>query len=84
MEDGDNSWTLPHSRKIGETRLCVLCVLRWRLQKKIEKTWYHGRGSVYSTRVRWQCEAQSTYIGRDETGSVYLPTQLERTLQLYW
>jgi hypothetical protein len=26
---------------------------------------------------------QSTYIGRDETGSVYLPTQLERTLQLY-
>jgi hypothetical protein len=27
--------------------------------------------------------AQSTYIGRDETGSVYLPTQLERTLQLY-
>ncbi len=25
-----------------------------------------------------------TYIGRDETGSVYLPTQLERTLQLYW
>jgi hypothetical protein len=27
---------------------------------------------------------QSTYIGRDETGSVYLPTQLGRTLQLYW
>jgi hypothetical protein len=27
---------------------------------------------------------QSTYINRDETGSVYLPTQLERTLQLYW
>ena len=27
---------------------------------------------------------QSAYIGRDETGSVYLPTQLERTLQLYW
>jgi hypothetical protein len=27
---------------------------------------------------------QSTYIGRVETGSVYLPTQLERTLQLYW
>jgi hypothetical protein len=27
---------------------------------------------------------QSTYIGRDETWSVYLPTQLERTLQLYW
>ncbi len=24
------------------------------------------------------------YIGRDETGLVYLPTQLERTLQLYW
>jgi hypothetical protein len=30
------------------------------------------------------CWPQSTYIGRDETGSVYLPTQLERTLQLYW
>jgi hypothetical protein len=29
-------------------------------------------------------ETQSTYICRDETGSVYLPTQLERTLQLYW
>jgi hypothetical protein len=28
---------------------------------------------------------QSTYFYyRDETGSVYLPTQLERTLQLYW
>jgi hypothetical protein len=27
---------------------------------------------------------QITHIGRDETGSVYLPTQLERTLQLYW
>jgi hypothetical protein len=27
---------------------------------------------------------QSTYIGRDETGLLYLPTQLERTLQLYW
>ncbi len=27
---------------------------------------------------------QSTYIGRDETGSVYLHTQLERTVQLYW
>jgi hypothetical protein len=27
---------------------------------------------------------QSTYIGRYETGSVYLPIQLERTLQLYW
>ncbi len=26
---------------------------------------------------------QSTYIGRDETGSVYLPAQLERTPQLY-
>jgi hypothetical protein len=23
-------------------------------------------------------------IGRDETGLVYPPTQLERTLQLYW
>ncbi len=31
-----------------------------------------------------QFTPQSTYIGRDETGSVYLPTQLERTLQLYW
>jgi hypothetical protein len=27
---------------------------------------------------------QSTYFPREETGSVYLPTQLERTLQLYW
>ncbi len=29
-----------------------------------------------------QASTQSTHIGRDETGSVYLPTQLERTLQL--
>ncbi len=29
-------------------------------------------------------EAQSTYFPRDETGLVCLPTQLERTLQLYW
>jgi hypothetical protein len=28
--------------------------------------------------------AQSTYFPRDETGLVCLPTQLERTLQLYW
>ncbi len=34
--------------------------------------------------LRIQYIPQSTYIGRDETGSVYLPTQLERTLQLYW
>ncbi len=34
--------------------------------------------------VHSESEAQSTYIGRDETGSVYLPTQLERPLQLYW
>jgi hypothetical protein len=27
---------------------------------------------------------QSTYFPRDETGLVCLPTQLERTLQLYW
>ncbi len=27
-------------------------------------------------------EPQSTYSGRDETGGVYLPSQLERTLQL--
>ncbi len=30
------------------------------------------------------CGAQSTYFPRDETGLVCLPTQLERTLQLYW
>jgi hypothetical protein len=28
--------------------------------------------------------AQSHIFTRDETGSVYLPTQLEPTLQLYW
>jgi hypothetical protein len=27
---------------------------------------------------------QSTYFPRDETGLVFQPTQLERTLQLYW
>jgi hypothetical protein len=44
--------------------------------------------TVHSAQVRRQCvfpqvKPQSTYIGRDETGLVYLPTQLERTLQLY-
>jgi hypothetical protein len=29
-------------------------------------------------------QPQSTYFPRDETGLVCLPTQLERTLQLYW
>jgi hypothetical protein len=29
-------------------------------------------------------QPQSTYFTRDETGLVCLPTQLERTLQLYW
>jgi hypothetical protein len=27
---------------------------------------------------------QSTFFPRDETGLVCLPTQLERSLQLYW
>ncbi len=27
---------------------------------------------------------QNTYFPRDEAGIVCLPTQLERTLQLYW
>jgi hypothetical protein len=37
-----------------------------------------------------RCQAQRTIqpteniFTRDETGLVYLPTQLERTLQLYW
>ncbi len=29
-------------------------------------------------------QPQSTYFSRDEAGLVCLPTQLERTLQLYW
>jgi hypothetical protein len=37
---------------------------------------------IYIACTLWQ--PQSTYIGRDETGLVYLPTQLERTLQLHW
>jgi hypothetical protein len=31
-----------------------------------------------------QLLTQSTYFPRDETGLVCLPTQLERTLELYW
>ncbi len=38
-----------------------------------------GWGGVYRMST-----AQSTYFPRDETGLVCLPTQLERTLQLYW
>jgi hypothetical protein len=30
------------------------------------------------------CYHRVNIFTRDETGSVYLPTQLERTLQLYW
>jgi hypothetical protein len=42
---------------------------------------------------RWRskdCEIMDSWVHkvhiftRDETGLVYLPTQLERTLQLYW
>ncbi|MFN9907488.1 MAG: hypothetical protein ACK56F_15425, partial [bacterium] len=35
----------------------------------LQRHWYHHRVHI---------------VTRDETGSVYLPTQLERTLQLYW
>jgi hypothetical protein len=31
-----------------------------------------------------QCTHRVHVFTRDETGSVYLPNQLERTLQLYW
>jgi hypothetical protein len=31
-----------------------------------------------------KAKTQSTYFPRDETGLLCLPTQLERTLQLYW
>jgi hypothetical protein len=37
--------------------------------------------------IQWthpQTRSQRTYFTRDETGLVCLPTQLERTLQLYW
>jgi hypothetical protein len=48
-------------------------------------TWILGAGAHASHYVpRHQGSDHSTHIGRDETGSVYLPTQLERTLQLYW
>jgi hypothetical protein len=36
--------------------------------------------TVFTSKVK----PQSTYFPRDETGLVCLPTQPERTLQLYW
>jgi hypothetical protein len=52
---------------------------------KVASCWYCLRVTVTVNATRyWLCLSQSTYIGRDETGSVYLPAQLERTLQLYW
>jgi hypothetical protein len=51
--------------------------LRQPSKYSIARRYEGGEGGRKST-------PQSTHIGRDETGSVYLPTQLERTLQLYW
>jgi hypothetical protein len=47
-------------------------------------TEYSAPPLSHSTSTHALSPPQSTYIGRDETGSVYLPTQLERALQLYW
>ncbi len=41
--------------------------------------WWQWQGAS-----EWVSRSQSTYFPRDETGLVCLPTQLERTLQLYW
>jgi hypothetical protein len=47
-----------------------------------------GRTQIVSYVGKWGaevgCQPQSAYFTREETGSVYLPTQLERKLQLYW
>ncbi len=43
---------------------------------------YPGHSKVGGL-FRWRNHRVHIFT-RDETGSVYLPTQLERTLQLYW
>jgi hypothetical protein len=46
---------------------------------------HHGGQSSIPGRDMYKVSRpQSTYFPRDETGLVCLPTQLERTLQLYW
>ncbi len=39
---------------------------------------------VTRTAAVYSSDHREHIFTRDETGSVYLPTQLERTLQLYW
>jgi hypothetical protein len=46
--------------------------------------WMYLQSINFVKHIATMSVTQSTYIGRDETGSVYLPTQLEGTLQLYW
>jgi hypothetical protein len=41
-------------------------------------------GLKHKVRIYKEYHTQSTYFLRDERGLVCLPTQLERTLQLYW
>jgi hypothetical protein len=50
------------------------------LRKKTTSVFLH-----YRLQLGYLCAYHRAHIfTRDETGSVYLPTQLERTLQLYW
>jgi hypothetical protein len=52
---------------------CRLCI-------NLLRNWLMGEMGGCSNQR--EVRPQITYIGRDETGLVYLPTQLERTLQL--
>jgi hypothetical protein len=70
------------------------------MKKKIRQISPRGKEKVYTVtaftdptcwdhlgwcqKVRLCSCPQSAYFTRDETGSVYLPAQLDRTLQLYW
>ncbi len=50
--------------------MCLICTVFWK--------------PLLATKSCIAYRAQRTIFTRDETGLVYLPTQLERTLQLYW
>ncbi len=50
----------------------------------LQKWWFTSQSNWMECCSLRYLPPQSTYFPRDETGLVCLPTQLERTLQLYW
>jgi hypothetical protein len=91
MQKGKN-WILPKEINANRLFLGSHWLEIWKnhylpLWDRMEGAWLsYVKYGVRSLKYIWALwlRPQSTYFHRDETGLVCLPTQLERTLELYW